>query len=805
MDNISISSVTVSDNIWGGARLVLNELIVYGNTLITGVVRIVFELIVSGTACFTGETCFKNTVRVINAPFLIERVPLSENDPILYPGYPQDSSFTTGVDTISTFNGELRSHNISTFTDKVLISGPVLESTGGLISFEIPRVIDEFEGEIPKFRSRNRFELIGDPQEVDSFSIIGSWKWFDQPDNPAVEKFRSNLEFHSFYLSIESLETTALFSPFLQSSGGTVSLLIPRVIDQFDNEIPKFRSRNYAEILGGVEEEDSFLILGSWIWDNQPNNPATESFKSNLLFKAFTIIAESKDLLTLKGKSVLMTNKNTDDESKASISLPDSGNMQLSGGFQLTIPRVIVRNVNYPYRFSSKKTFNLSSGSGGFFIKGEWVWPDQEDLPIEEEFTSKLSMGAYQMVMGGGGTNTLTITSAEGTTLKSKDLTITTTTEGSFVYKAEGVIPGGLYMRVGFPNEDEEMNRPANEGIYLQAGSGDPDAFEEGYVPTPGCITLNAAIGIYLVAYLEITLSADEINLLGLVTPESMAVAGAFSADVGPISLGGSHKGPARTTFLGENAAGALPLSGGEANTLMGFEAGKEITTGAHNSCFGAETGSALTSGNLNTFIGWNSGGVVISGTNNFCLGNYAGTGSQIGIPFTSSSSNVGIFGNDSMQNYYFSGPSSKVNGFSGRFTRECTSRSTPGVYLLNKIGAVFRIKPIFVSIIDCSNWSNQTETGVLNPLANVVSSPAIGQAMVGSWEPLDLANIDDEYMVMPGYGIIVYDNTNYTGNVTLAVKNISSSYITVSPTTKNSNQSIKLFLNDTQLNYNDY
>jgi hypothetical protein len=52
------------------------------------------------------------------------------------------------------------------------------------------------------------------------------------------------------------------------------------------------------------------------------------------------------------------------------------------------------------------------------------------------------------------------------------------------------------------------------------------------------------------------------------------------------------------------NAAG----DGGELNTLVGFWAGRQVTSGAMNSCYGQRSGDSITTGTENTFVGSNAG-----------------------------------------------------------------------------------------------------------------------------------------------------------------------------------------------------
>jgi hypothetical protein len=66
------------------------------------------------------------------------------------------------------------------------------------------------------------------------------------------------------------------------------------------------------------------------------------------------------------------------------------------------------------------------------------------------------------------------------------------------------------------------------------------------------------------------------------------------------------------TTSYGYQAGNTVNANaggdGGDLNTLVGFWAGRRITSGAQNSCFGQRSGDALTTGSENTLIGPNAG-----------------------------------------------------------------------------------------------------------------------------------------------------------------------------------------------------
>ncbi len=133
---------------------------------------------------------------------------------------------------------------------------------------------------------------------------------------------------------------------------------------------------------------------------------------------------------------------------------------------------------------------------------------------------------------------------------------------------------------------------------------------------------------------------------------------------------------------VGVRADGGLNLgqnSGG--NVLLGFQAGKALTSGTQNLMLGANSGPATTTGSNNLFLGGGSGGANVGGSNNLFLGVNSGTanvggnfnvfaGSSSGAANTSGSSNLFVgwvsgFNNTSGGSNIFLGQASGYNNTS--------------------------------------------------------------------------------------------------------------------------------------------
>ena len=79
-------------------------------------------------------------------------------------------------------------------------------------------------------------------------------------------------------------------------------------------------------------------------------------------------------------------------------------------------------------------------------------------------------------------------------------------------------------------------------------------------------------------------------------------------------------------TAHGYHAAG-MDVTSGDANTIVGYEAGKFISTGSYNVATGAESLNVLNTGSENTSIGYRAGYTVQGGSGNIFIGNLAGSG----------------------------------------------------------------------------------------------------------------------------------------------------------------------------------
>lgn len=116
------------------------------------------------------------------------------------------------------------------------------------------------------------------------------------------------------------------------------------------------------------------------------------------------------------------------------------------------------------------------------------------------------------------------------------------------------------------------------------------------------------------------------------------------------------------------------------------------------------------------------------------------------------------------------------------------------GVYLVNNNSAASKFYPIFYSIGNYANFTQQNNTGGTTNLSSQSGT------LVGTWKGMSLPNIDNNYLLMPNWGIIVYQNTFYGGTIRLNVKNDTPNPVQVATSTIDDGQSCKVYFNDVEI-----
>ena len=116
------------------------------------------------------------------------------------------------------------------------------------------------------------------------------------------------------------------------------------------------------------------------------------------------------------------------------------------------------------------------------------------------------------------------------------------------------------------------------------------------------------------------------------------------------------------------------------------------------------------------------------------------------------------------------------------------------GVYLLKAIaGAGNYISfPLMTSRTNLTNWTSQPSTsGAL--------TTAQSGTVVGNFSSINVNDADTLYVVLPLYGLIVYQNSGYTGTIYLNYKNTTTSPVVVSPSTALGGTSVRIYYDGTE------
>jgi len=59
---------------------------------------------------------------------------------------------------------------------------------------------------------------------------------------------------------------------------------------------------------------------------------------------------------------------------------------------------------------------------------------------------------------------------------------------------------------------------------------------------------------------------------------------------------------------------------------------------------------------------------------------------------------------------------------------------------------------------------------------------------------------VDDDYLVYPDWGVVVFQNVNYGGSVYLNYKNETQAPVVVTPSTTNGATSVKIYFKGTEV-----
>ena len=128
---------------------------------------------------------------------------------------------------------------------------------------------------------------------------------------------------------------------------------------------------------------------------------------------------------------------------------------------------------------------------------------------------------------------------------------------------------------------------------------------------------------------------------------------------VGYGALGETYTVSTRNTAVGYNAGGSAGYSSNSNNSLFGYQAGYELSTGSNNIMIGYQAGDAVTTGANNIVIGYDIDLSSDTANNYLNIGNtiYGDLGADfIGIADASPSYNLSVDGTASVSNEFYMG-----------------------------------------------------------------------------------------------------------------------------------------------------
>ena len=206
-------------------------------------------------------------------------------------------------------------------------------------------------------------------------------------------------------------------------------------------------------------------------------------------------------------------------------------------------------------------------------------------------------------------------------------------------------------------------------------------------------------------------------------------------------------------TAHGYHAMGT-EITTGDANTIVGYEAGRLINTGSYNTAVGSDSLVALTDGNNNTAIGYKAGATNVTGSGNVFVGYEAG-------PTSGNVSNKLYIDNSKTNTPLIYGDFSS-NTVSINDNLVITGSFSDGSYTFDTNGNVSGLGTI--------NSGNITSTGDITANGSLI----IGNANIVESE---LETIDDVTpgTVTAGKAVIVDGTSNISGFNTLTANTIQA------------------------------
>jgi hypothetical protein len=105
---------------------------------------------------------------------------------------------------------------------------------------------------------------------------------------------------------------------------------------------------------------------------------------------------------------------------------------------------------------------------------------------------------------------------------------------------------------------------------------------------------------------------------------------------------------------------------------------------------------------------------------------------------------------------------------------------------------------PIFYSCTDLLNITSQPSTSGSVPTTDGGAVP--GEVGVGNYDLVGCNNKDNYWLVLPGYGLKVYNSTGFSGSIYINYRNKTSNPVVVSGTTSQAGSSVEVFFDGVKL-----
>lgn len=231
--------------------------------------------------------------------------------------------------------------------------------------------------------------------------------------------------------------------------------------------------------------------------------------------------------------------------------------------------------------------------------------------------TSAITDGTNGQVLTTDGSGGLSFQDAGGSTSLSAINTAITSSTDNTNLGTNSSAGGGSYNTTYGYNAGNDLDSGSSGNTILGAYAGDEITGGDE----------NTAVGMSALGRLQGGSSNVAIGRLAMFNTVSSSQNVALGHEAGRYIGGGSNVAVGRQALYGDSGGAT-----GIANTSVGEQTLKAVTSAQYNSAFGQAAGLSLTTGNENTFLGEGSGSQITTGSKNVILGGYNGNSGGLNI-----------------------------------------------------------------------------------------------------------------------------------------------------------------------------